>query len=180
LEILTMNRDNLARRLAEAPTGSASIVLPDTDLADIRTVTPLAAGTGRDALDALADAYRDQARARPERHLAVAGDEAAEGAIRGDLGPMLAVLGDYGLSGTRATDVARGWARALQGFVVMELQGAVGSAAQTDRAFLRLIDMLDGHALAAAGRSRPGAVKPGRAGSRRRPEPAARHPSHVR
>lgn len=171
-----MNQDMGARSLGEGRTGSSSIDLAGAHLEDLRNAPPRGAWVDRQGLDVLAHVHRVQARARPGIYLASVRGGSGAGPTAGDLGGIQAVLGDYGLSGTRATDVARCWMVALQGFMVMELQGAVGSAVETERAFLRLVDMLDAHALAAAGRPRRGGVKQGRAGSRPRPEPAARHP----
>jgi AcrR family transcriptional regulator len=104
--------------------------------------------SGRDALHAIADAYRSYAAAHPAvcaasvrapdpadaEHLAVA--EAA-GAV------LFAVLDGYHLGGDDAIDAIRILRAALQGYTSLEAAGGFGLPQSVDATFARLVDSLD-------------------------------------
>jgi AcrR family transcriptional regulator len=127
--------DDLRRRLA---------VRGARGLAD--ALQEAAAGrAGRDALHAIASAYRAYAHERPGSYLAaqraadLAGNEAGERAVR----VVRAVLAGYGLAGDDAIHAARALRAALHGFVALEAQGGFGIALAVDESFERLVDLLD-------------------------------------
>jgi AcrR family transcriptional regulator len=110
---------------------------------------------GREALDALAHAQRTYAQARPGQYVA------AMQALRGH-GPAIprlrqayltvvrAMLEGYNIHSSATEDTARGVIAALQGFIMIELEGGIGSPVQIDLSYQRLVDMLDAGAKAAA------------------------------
>lgn len=117
------------------------------ELAD--EITAAAVGrSGRDALHAVADAYRAYARRHPGRYAAsvrspdpespthVAAGEAA-------LSVILATLRGYGLDGSDAVDATRALRAALHGFVALETGGGFGLPQDVDRSFRRLVDGFD-------------------------------------
>jgi AcrR family transcriptional regulator len=103
---------------------------------------------GRDALHAMADAYRAYATAHPGRYAASvrapAPDDAEYLAAAGDaLGVFFAVLAGYGLTGPDAIDAIRGLRAAMHGFVALETAGGFGLPQSVDASFRRLVDALD-------------------------------------
>ena len=102
---------------------------------------------GRDALLAVAGAYREVARARPGVYLLtqVARPDDAEYVelSRRVLEPVLAVLAGYGLAGDEAIHAARALRSALHGFALLETQGGFGLDLEVEESFRRLIDLLD-------------------------------------
>jgi AcrR family transcriptional regulator len=113
------------------------------------------ARTGREALQALAHGQRTYAQAHPGRYLAMArwgqGRSCPAGALRQSLLRLVAAqLAGYQLTGEDALEVSRCLLAALQGAVVMELTGAVGTPFEADQCYQRLLDMLDAGARSAA------------------------------
>jgi AcrR family transcriptional regulator len=104
--------------------------------------------SGRDALHALAAAYRSFAHAHPGLVAASVraprpGDtehEEVGGAILGMLG---AALGEYRVEGSDMIDAIRTLRAALHGFVTLEASGGFGMPQSVDATFARLIDALD-------------------------------------
>ena len=104
--------------------------------------------SGRDALHAIAGAYRTYAHAHPglvaasvrapvpddSEHLDVAG------AI---VGMLAAALGDYQLRDADLIDAIRMLRAAMHGFVTLETSGGFGIPQSVDATFTRLIDSLD-------------------------------------
>jgi AcrR family transcriptional regulator len=110
------------------------------------------ARTGRDALHALAHVQRTYAQAHPGRFLAACRcDSGSASTLRQSLLRLIAgLLAGYQLEGEDAVEVARCLLAALQGAVVMELGGAVGSPFEADQCYQRLLDMLDAGSRSAA------------------------------
>ncbi len=104
---------------------------------------------GRDALGAVAEAYRSYARAHPGRYAAaqlasdLRGD--AEGGAAGEaaVGVVLAVLRGYGLEGEDAVHSVRIIRSALHGFVTLEADGGFAIELSLEETFQRLLGMLD-------------------------------------
>lgn len=113
---------------------------------------------GRDALEALAHAQRTYGQARPGRYLAAmqAGPRHSPlASLRQAYVRLVAsTLESYHIDAEDAVEVARSVVAALQGFVLVELNGLVGTPFETDQGYQRLLDLLDAGARAAA---RPGA-----------------------
>jgi AcrR family transcriptional regulator len=109
---------------------------------------------GREALNALARAQRTYAQARPGRYLAAmqAGpSHAAVATLRQTYVRLVAkTLETYHMDPEVAVEVSRSVVAALQGFVIVELNGLVGTPFETDQGYQRLLDMLDAGARAAA------------------------------
>jgi len=101
---------------------------------------------GRDALTAIADAYRDYARRSPGRYAAtVAAPGAHAGHIEAAAAVMTvveAVLAGYHLTGDDAVDAARALRATVHGFVHLEANSGFGLPADVDRSFRRLVDGL--------------------------------------
>lgn len=119
-------------------------------LADLDAALGRAAAgrAGRDALVAVAHAYRAYARAHPGRYAmtlpAPGGEDAAhEEAAARVLGTVLAVLTGYGLDGEDAIDATRVVRSALHGFVALEVAGGFGLPQDVDRSYHRLVAALD-------------------------------------
>jgi AcrR family transcriptional regulator len=99
----------------------------------------------RDALHAVAAAYRAYARAHPgcyaalQRASDVAGEPAAERTVR----VADAVVAGYGIAGDDAIHATRAIRAALHGFAALEAQGGFGMAQSVDESFERLVDLLD-------------------------------------
>jgi AcrR family transcriptional regulator len=105
-------------------------------------IAAAAAGRARrDALDAVAGAYRNYAREHPGSYAALqpARGESAEAAVE----VVIAVLHGYGLEGDEAIHVARALRSALHGFVLLEAEGGFGIALSTDESFDRLVAVMD-------------------------------------
>ena len=103
---------------------------------------------GRDALHAVAAAYRAFAAAHPG--LAAAGVAApapgdTEHAEAGAAAVTVlgSVLKGYGIEGADAVDAVRGLRATLHGFTSLEAAGGFGLAQSVDTSFTRLIDGLD-------------------------------------
>jgi len=104
--------------------------------------------SGRDALRAIADAYRTYAHAHPGLVAASvrapaatdAEHQEAAGAIIVMLG---AALGDYRIGAADMVDAIRMLRAALHGFVTLEISGAFGIPRSVDTTFARLVDALD-------------------------------------
>lgn len=117
------------------------------ELAD--AVTAAAVGkAGRDALSALATAYRDYARAHPGRYAATVrapGDHAGAHVSAAErlLRVVFAVLAGYGVTGENAVHVTRALRAALHGFVTLEQAGGFGMPEDVDESFARLLAAFD-------------------------------------
>lgn len=107
---------------------------------------------GRDALHAIADAYRDYATAHPG--VAAASVRApnrgdAEHLAAGDavlailFAVLFAVLAGYGVTGDDAIDAIRSLRAAMHGFVTREAAGGFSLPQSMDASYRRLIDSLD-------------------------------------
>jgi AcrR family transcriptional regulator len=100
---------------------------------------------GRDALRAVAYAYREYARERPGTYLAlqraedVLGDASAERVVR----TVVAVLAAYRIGGNEAIHATRAIRAALHGFAALEAGGGFGMEQDVDESFDYLVDLLD-------------------------------------
>jgi AcrR family transcriptional regulator len=104
--------------------------------------------SGRDALCAIAQAYRGYAAARPGLTAAsvrapAPGDAEPEAAGRAAVGVLLAVLDGYRIEGTDAIDAIRFLRVVLHGFVTLEAAGGFGLPQSVDGTFSRIIDSVD-------------------------------------
>ena len=104
--------------------------------------------SGKEALTAIARAYRDYARIHPGLYMLTL--QASEGddtevykAGRAVLEVVLAALSGYNLEGDEALHATRCLRSALHGFVALETGGGFGLALNLDETFDRLLDMLD-------------------------------------
>ncbi len=103
---------------------------------------------GRDALQAIAKAYRQYAKAHPGRTAASVrapdpNDAEHLAASEAILAVLLAVLAGYGISGANAIDAIRSLRAAVHGFVTLEAAGGFGLPQSVDATYDRLIDALD-------------------------------------
>jgi AcrR family transcriptional regulator len=103
---------------------------------------------GRDALHAMAGAYRAYATAHPGRYAATVrapapGDTEHLAAADNALDVFLAILAGYGITGPDAIDAIRGLRAALHGFVALEAAGGFGLPQSVDASYHRLVDALD-------------------------------------
>ncbi len=126
--------EDLRRRIGERGTA---------ELAD-RLAEAAAGRSGRDALAAIAAAYRAYAKDHPGAYAALqranTGDR--DGAVR-LVGVVLAVLRGYQLTGDEAIHAARSVRAALHGFVTLEMDAGFGIPLDLDESFTRLIATLD-------------------------------------
>lgn len=102
----------------------------------------------RDALHAIARAYREYAVRHPGRAAAsvrapAPGDEEHNAAGNAAVSLIAAVLAGYGIEGADAIDAIRSLRAALHGFVTLETAGGFGLAQSVDATFTRYIDALD-------------------------------------
>jgi AcrR family transcriptional regulator len=102
----------------------------------------------RDALHAMAGAYRAYAVAHPGRYAAsvrapAPGDAEHQAAAEDALTVFRAVLAGYGINGADAIDAIRGLRAALHGFVALEAAGGFGLPQSVDASYHRLVDALD-------------------------------------
>jgi AcrR family transcriptional regulator len=103
---------------------------------------------GRDALHAMAGAYRAYASAHPGRYAAsvrapAPGDAEHLAAAEDALAVFRAVLAGYGIAGADAIDAIRGLRAAMHGFVALEAAGGFGLPQSVDASYRRLVDALD-------------------------------------
>ncbi|MFY7068217.1 TetR/AcrR family transcriptional regulator [Nocardiopsis changdeensis] len=117
------------------------------ELAD-RAADALAGRSGRDALAALADVYRDYAREHPGRYDATRfrldAATAAAGAGPRHARMTRAVLRGYDLPGAEETHAVRLLGATLHGYVSLEMGGGFDhSAPDTEATWSRTIDALD-------------------------------------
>jgi AcrR family transcriptional regulator len=117
---------------------------------ELTTVMARAASgrAGRDALHAVADAYRAYAAEHPGLCAAsirapAPGDTGHAEAGRAAVDILLSVLIAYRISGDDAIDAIRCMRVALHGFVTLEAAGGFGLPQSVDATFVRLIDALD-------------------------------------
>jgi hypothetical protein len=106
-----------------------------------------AAGQGRtrdDAVLAMASAYRSYAHHHPGRYSAftrmpLGGDDPEfSAAARAAAGPVIAVLGSYGLEGEEAFYAALEFWSALHGFVLLEMTGVMDDV-DSDKVFTDMV-----------------------------------------
>jgi AcrR family transcriptional regulator len=102
---------------------------------------------GRDALFALAHAYRGYATAHPGRYAAsvrapAPGDDEYNEVSAAAVGVLAAVLKGYRIEGSDAIDAIRMLRAALHGFVSLEASGGFGLPQSVDATFTRVIDAL--------------------------------------
>jgi len=100
--------------------------------------------SGDAAVEAIADAYRAYAHARPGVYAAALrapstedGELVAESSALIDI--VLAVLASYGLQGEDALHATRGLRSLVHGFVSLELAGGFGLPLNLDESFRRLV-----------------------------------------
>jgi AcrR family transcriptional regulator len=103
--------------------------------------------SGRDALVAVATAYRGYAREHPGAYAALQraadlGSDPEAGAVAVDV--VRAVLRGYGIEGDNAVHGTRIIRAGLHGFVTLEADGGFGIALDVDDTFDRLVATLDG------------------------------------
>jgi len=103
---------------------------------------------GRDALRAIARAYRAYAREHPGRAAASVrapdpDDAEHVAASEAILAVLFAVLAGYGITGADAIDAIRSLRAAMHGFVTLEAAGGFGLPQSVDATYDRLIDLLD-------------------------------------
>jgi hypothetical protein len=103
---------------------------------------------GRDALEAIARAYRDYARAHPAREAASVrapdpDDAEHVAAGRAAVDVLAAALAGYGIAGDDAIDAIRCLRAAMHGFVTLEAAGGFGLPQSVDATYVRLVDLLD-------------------------------------
>jgi AcrR family transcriptional regulator len=117
---------------------------------ELTTVMSRAAAgrSGRDALHAVADAYRAYATEHPGLCAASIrapepGDTVHADAGRAAVDILLSVLIGYRIGGDDAIDAIRCMRAALHGFVTLEAAGGFGLPQSVDGTFHRLIDALD-------------------------------------
>lgn len=110
--------------------------------------TAVAQTSGREALYALAHAFRSYERSHPGRYAATVrvpapndGEHAA--ATRAVQRVLYATLEGYGLAGRDAADGVRAVRAVLHGFVALESAGGFGTAQDVDRTFRRLLEALE-------------------------------------
>lgn len=100
----------------------------------------------RDALRAVAAAYREYAHAHPGTYAAmqVPSENEEHRAAAGEVvGVIVAVLRGYGLEGDEAIHAVRAIRSALHGFVSLEREGGFGLPIALDDSYARLVDMID-------------------------------------
>jgi AcrR family transcriptional regulator len=99
---------------------------------------------GRDALVAVARAYREYARAHPGRYAALqrapAGGQSADAQAGVDV--VVAVLRGYGLVGDAAIHAVRTVRSALHGFALLEAGGGFGMPLSVEDSFERMVAVL--------------------------------------
>ena len=103
---------------------------------------------GRDALHAIATAFRAFATAHPGRYAAtvrapIPGDTEYIAASDGAIGLLAAVLKGYRIEGDDMIDAVRMMRATLHGFVSIEAVGGFGLPQSVDATFARLVDTLD-------------------------------------
>ncbi|TCC32842.1 TetR/AcrR family transcriptional regulator [Kribbella speibonae] len=118
-----------------------------TELAD-QAAAALAGRAGRDALHALADVYRDYARAHPGRYAATrhtaAASEPYVAAGRRHSELVRAVLRGYDLGEPAQTDAVRLLGSTIHGYITLELAGSFAhSEPSAGDSWPRIIDALD-------------------------------------
>jgi len=103
---------------------------------------------GRDALHAMANAYRAYATAHPGRYAAsvrapAPGDTEHLTAADDALDVFFSVLAAYGIRADDAIDAIRALRAAMHGFVTLEAGGGFGLPQSVDVSYHRLVDVLD-------------------------------------
>lgn len=132
------NLDALAQKLSAAATAELAEVL-----------SAAAAGrAGADAVQAVADAYRQYARSHPGRYPATQrvpdpDDAAHVAAGERAVHSIYAVLRGYGIEGDDAVHATRMLRSALHGFVSLEIAGGFGMPQDVDSSFAQLVASLD-------------------------------------
>lgn len=108
----------------------------------------VAGRAGRDALSAVAFAWRDYGRRHPGRYAAAQqvpdpDDPEHVAAGRRALDAVYAILRGYGLTGDDAVDAARIFRSTVHGFVILEAVGGFGMPRGLDRTYDQLVAALD-------------------------------------
>jgi AcrR family transcriptional regulator len=104
--------------------------------------------TAKEALEAMAHAYRGYARQHPGRYAATLrapdpSDPEATQAAQDLLDTVFSVLARYRIDGPDAVDATRVLRSALHGFVALESAGGFGMPRDVDRTFDRMVETLD-------------------------------------
>lgn len=120
--------------------------------------------SGRDALEAIAQAHRAYAKAHPGVYAATLRsverrNSELQAAGQALLDVLLAVLRGYHLVGNTALHSARCLHAAIRGFLALELGGGFGMPLDVDESFRRLVEMLDAGLKVAKPRVRRGAKR---------------------
>jgi AcrR family transcriptional regulator len=128
-------------------------LMRDLALRGVRELTVAMAGaavgrSGRDALYAIADAYREYAHAHPAVSAVSVRAPAPGDTEHADAGAaavkiLVAVLDGYGVVGEDAVHAIRAIRAVLHGFVTLEAADGFGLPQSVDVTFSRLIDSLD-------------------------------------
>jgi AcrR family transcriptional regulator len=103
---------------------------------------------GADALHAIANAYRDYAKAHPGRAAAAVrapdpGDAEHLAAGQAAVTVLAAVLDGYDITSENTIDAVRSLRAVMHGFVTLEAAGGFGLPRSVDATYTRLIDGLD-------------------------------------
>lgn len=102
---------------------------------------------GKDALHALAHAYRGFAHRHPGRYALTLRGDVQDPAVAAAAGRILetvtAVFRGYGLEGDDALHATRALRSALHGFVALELAGGFAMELSVDTSYERFVDLLD-------------------------------------
>jgi AcrR family transcriptional regulator len=123
--------EDLRRRIGALGAGELAAVLG----------AAAAGRAGRDALEAVAHAYRAYARGHPGRYAALqpAGQSPEAQAV---VDVVVAVLRGYGLEGGAAIHAVRAIRAALHGFASLEAEGGFGMPLSVDESFDKLVGVL--------------------------------------
>jgi AcrR family transcriptional regulator len=112
-------------------------------------MTVVAVGrSGRDALHAVADAYRAYAKEHPGRYAASLraadpDDPAHTAAATAAVDVFLAVLSGYGIEGDRAIHATRAARSMMHGFVALENAGGFGMPQSVEESYDLMVDAVD-------------------------------------
>jgi AcrR family transcriptional regulator len=121
--------------------------LATRELADALTAAAVGRA-GREALRAVADAYREYGRAHPGRYAATVrapgpADAAHQAAADAVLRVVYAVMAGYQITGEDAIDATRALRAGLHGFLTLEAAGGFGMPRDIDRSYERFVASFD-------------------------------------
>ena len=143
-EQLGVRQPSLYKHVAGLPALRREIQL--LALRELQAVTTQAAigRSGADAVEAIAVAYREYAKANPGRYAASVVAPPSEDpdlyeTAAGLLATVTAVLDGFGLRGTDAIDAVRGLRALMHGFVTLELSGGYALPFDLDESYRRLV-----------------------------------------